>query len=156
VRFGKEISMNSVVALNSQTAAIDFTALVKGQVVTQVEIESAYGIPYATQPEKYHLRQMSLAQEIMRRRSDLYTRCSGQTVVIMIDSEADAYRWNEARRTVRKQGQLALNSARIDTSGFSEEQRKISESRDRYMQRVAFSSAKELSSEMRLQRLLKG
>lgn len=133
---------------------LDFAALNKGDVVSQDQIESIYQVRYDSEPEQFHFKAMSLMQEIERERPDLLTRVDGLTVRVMTDLEADEVTDKRIEQGVRTIKRNATRRARIDRNGFSEEEKKIADVRDRNATALMIMTSKQLRAARREKLLL--
>ena len=112
---------------------LDFDSLVKGQVIGQERIEKIFGIRWRDVPDQYSFKQMSLCAEIRAHREDLnaHVRGSGRDILVMSDLEADKHTFEQAMIAQRRVVSFGIRRAAIDTTEFSEQDKKISETRDR-------------------------
>lgn len=133
---------------------LDFTALEKGAVIPQEQIESIYQVRHAADPEQFHFKAMALSQEIERERPDLLTRVDGLSVRVMTDAEADDVTDRRIEHGARAIARNAKRRARINRDGFSDEQKKIADIRDRNATALMIMTSKQLRAARREKLLL--
>jgi hypothetical protein len=112
---------------------LDFESLVKGQVIGQERLEKIFQLQWRNDPDRYNFRQMAICAEIRAHREDMnaHVRSSGRDILIMSDLEADKHTFEQALIGQRRVVSMGIRRAAIDRSEFSEQDLKISESRDR-------------------------
>lgn len=137
---------------------LDFDSLVKGQVIGQERIEKIFGIRWLDAPDQYSFKQMALCAEIRAHREDLnaHVRGSGRAILIMSDLEADKHTFEQAVFAQRRVVSFGERRAAIDTTEFSEQDKKISEMRDRLSTAMMILGRKSLKSVERDQLFLLG
>lgn len=133
---------------------LDYEALQKGDVITQERIEAIYQVRYQNDPKQFQFRAMSLIESIESERPDLLARVDGQTVRIMTDIEADEVTNDRIERHVRGIGRNAKRRAVINRDGFSDEQKKISDVRDRNATALMIMTRKQMRAARREKLLL--
>lgn len=128
----------------SELFPIDFNALQKGDVISQVRIETIYRVKAADDPNRYRTMMLRLVDEIEKERHDLYPRTRGNTVVIQTDEEARDHNANEQRRMVRSLGRNWRRRVRIDRKNFTDAEKRTEEARDMGYAAVALAARKAL------------
>lgn len=138
----------------SDAFPLDFAALEKGTVIPQEQIESIYQVRHATTPDEYHFKAMALSQQIEQERPDLLARVDGLSVRVMTDAEADEVTDKRIDQAVRSIRRNAKRRAVINRDGFSEEQKKIADVRDRNATALMIMTSKQLRAARREKLLL--
>jgi hypothetical protein len=139
----------------SEIFPLDFEGLEKGDVVPCEKIERIYQISHLTDPLAYQLKTLALSKQISDERPDLLARVEGLTVRVMTDLEAEEWTHAQATRAVASIARNARRRAVIDRSEFSEEEKRVAESRDRTITALALMTRKELARARRDELLLK-
>lgn len=126
---------------------LDFDALQKGQVIPRLVLERIFGFSQESKPAAYSFAVMGLIQHIERERQDLVCRgANGFDIRIMHDAEACEYlhaRLEQCAASIRR---ISGKRARIDTSQFTDTQKRISDSQDRTAQGLALVTHKAMSA----------
>jgi len=137
---------------------LDFESLVKGQVIGQERLEKIFGFQWREAPDQYSLKQMALCAEIRAHREDLnaHVRGSGRDILIMSDLEADKHTFEQALIGQRRVVSMGIRRAAIDRTEFSEQDTKISETRDRSATAMMIFGRKALKEAQREQLFLSG
>jgi|GEM_PF-6592099 len=109
---------------------LDFSALAKGDVISEDQIRDIYN----TKTDQDHrLAAMSLREDIELARSDLYPVCKGRTIAILTDAEAHEHSVHRHGQLVQQMERTAKRRARIDASDMSEAERRLVEHWDQRM-----------------------
>jgi len=135
--------------MNEQLFPVDFSILNKGDVFTQIQIERIYNVRYSTNPNDYHFRAMSLMQDIEQERPDLLVRIDGLSVRVMTDVEADDITDKRIAQAVRSIGRNAKRRSVINREHFSNDERRVSEVRDRNATALMLMTSKQLRASQR-------
>lgn len=141
------------VSENPSPHPIDFAKLRKGMYVPQHEIELAYGVRFAEDPNGFRFAQLSLIQAI-KLNTMLYPRSQRETVLIMTDAEADSHSHSRLEHSLKAQMRLAGDRVRIDHEALTPAQRRIAEHNDRLTTSLAASAKKQLRKAREIQALM--
>ncbi len=129
----------------SDVFPFDYSALNKGDTVSQQTIERIYLVKQATDPDRYRRCMMQFAGEIEIERPDLLVRYDGNSIRIMNDDEACDVTMKRIANNVRSIARNARRRASIDRSNFTDEKRRIAEHRDGVATLLMVSTRKQLA-----------
>lgn len=133
---------------------LDFSKLEKGDVIPQELIERAYLINRDVNYDRFRFAQMDLVEQIETRRTDLWPRSQGASVLVMTDAEAEEYCKKRVHDLVRALARTTGRRFRINRETFSPEARAEAESRDRTYSGLALLTGKELRKAESMARLV--
>lgn len=137
----------------SEKHPIDFDSLKHGDVITVEQIEKIYSMPRTD--SGFHFKVLELWGDI-ERECDLLVRSDGQNLRIMEDLEAEEVTNRRVHKAARSMMRNAKRRAVINRDGFTEEQKRLAETRDSHITAFALFSRKEIAKARRNELLLSG
>lgn len=122
-RFGRGCLQHSTKGKTAEMELhpIDFEALQKGEVIPAQRLREIYGTEEETE---LAFKRMGLVQEIEMRRSDLYPVIRDECIVILTDHEAAEYSVKRHEQLVRGMQRNARRRSRIDSTEFSDAEKR--------------------------------
>lgn len=133
---------------------LDFDALHKGDCIPCDQIERIYQVNHRTDLTSFQFKALELSQNIHRERPDLLARVDGYSVRIMTDAEAEEWTYAQTRKAVASIARNARRRAVINRDQFTDEQRRVAESRDRSVTALAIIASKNLAKQRREELLM--